>query len=383
MSADKGENSTSVSDNVYSSESPSPHVGEVSEQIQSADMSSILNRMNDSIMQSNQLLVRGMKEQGKHKRAPPMSDSDSENGDVNEPLSKKKRSFYFDEVDNVPAIHRDSPPPDVCNFPSASQSVAHSPAPLIAGHTTETRPSAEDVFSLFGEQDIEEEINVLEKDSVSQDQFLSEVNNAVAKTKITGPPISEHLAGIINKKFHLGLEPAQRKALIDKYLVPENCSGLYRLRVNHEILNSLRSSSKIADKHVTMLQDALITASSAVATSVEDLLKSREMKSPLDFQTVVSRQIDIITLLGFISSELSYRRKEALRPSIAPEYKTACSRTTKATTYLFGDDLSKVMQEVRTTSRLLCTNFSATRPYRRRGYQRSNFDANQNNSFLL
>ena len=362
MSADNGKNSTTVSNNMYPSESPSPHVGEVSEQTQSADIFSILNRMNDSIMQSNQLLVQVIKEQGKHKRAPPMSDSDSENGDVNEPISKKKRSFYFNEVDNVPAIHRDSPPADVCNVPSASQSVAHSPAPLIAGHTTETHPSAEDVVSLFSEQDIEEEINVLENNSVSQDQLLSQVENAVATAKITGPPISEHLAGIIDRKFHLGLEPIQRKALIDKYLVPENCPGLYRPRVNHEIWNSLRSSSKIANKHVTMLQDALITASSAIATSVEDLLKSREMKS-LDFQSVASRQIDIITLLGFISSELSYRRKEALRPSIAPEYKTACSRTTKPTTLLFGDDLSKVMQEVRTTSQLLCTNFSGTRPY--------------------
>jgi len=96
----------------------------------------------------------------------------------------------------------------------------------------------------------------------------------------------------------------------------------------------------------------------------------------------VSRQIDAITLLGFTSSELSYGRKEAPRPSIAPEYKSACSRTTKPTTLLFGDDLSKVMQEVRTTSRLLSNNCSATRPQRRGGNQRLNFDANQKNSFL-
>ena len=116
-----------------------------------------------------------------------------------------------------------------------SQSVAHSPAPLIAGHTTETHPSVEDVVSLFSEQDIEEELNDLENDSVSQDLFLSEVENAVAMAKITGPPISEHLAGIITKKFHLGLEPTQRKALSDKYLVPDHCSGFYRPLVNHDI----------------------------------------------------------------------------------------------------------------------------------------------------
>ena len=92
------------------------------------------------------------------------------------------------------------------NVPSVSQSVAHSLAPLIAGHTTETRPSVKDVVSLFGEQEIEGETNALENDSVSQDQFLSEVKNAVSMAKLTGPPMSEHLAGIINKKSHLGLE---------------------------------------------------------------------------------------------------------------------------------------------------------------------------------
>ena len=66
-----------------------------------------------------------------------------------------------------------------------------------------------------------------------------------------------------------------------------------------------------------MLQDARITASSAIATLTEDLLKGREIKTPLDSQSVVSRQIDAITLLGIISSELSFRRKKAQRPSIA------------------------------------------------------------------
>ena len=383
MSAENVENSTMVSNRETSLEVSSPPTCEVAERSQSADIFSILNRMNESITQSNQLLVQVVRGQGKHGRAPCTSDSDSDIGDFNEPPSKKKRLSSVAEDGNMPRIYQDFPPAVIHNAPTASQSVANSPAPAIAGHNTETRPSADDVVSLFGEQDIEEEANATKIDTASQDQFLTEVENAVATAKNTGPPISEHLAGIINKKFHLELEPAQRKALIDKYLVPENCSGLYRPRVNHEIWNSLRSSSKIADKSVTMLQDALITASSAIVTSIEDLLKGREMKTPLDFQTVVSRQIDAITLLGFISSELSYRRKEALRPSIAPEYKSACSRTTKPTTLLFGDDLSKVMQEVRTTSRLLSNNFSATRPQRRGGNQRLNFDANQNNSFLL
>ena len=201
--------------------------------------------------------------------------------------------------------------------------------------------------SLFGEQDIDEEVNDPETDPISQEQFLAEVENAASTAKVTGPPVSENVADIINKKFHVGLEPVQRKAIIDKYLVPENCSGLYRPQVNHEIWNSLRPSSKVANKSITMLQDALITASSAVTISTEEMLKCCETLNPLDFQNIVSHQIDIIIILGFISSELSSRHKEALWP-VVPEYKSACSRTTKPSTLLFGDDLPKVMQEVHT-----------------------------------
>ena len=229
-------------------------------------------------MHSNQLLVQVVIRQGKHRPAPCTSDSDSDIGDFNEPPSKKRRSSSVAEDGIMPLIYQDSPPAVIHNSPSASNSVANSPAPAIAGHNTETRPSAGDALSLFGEQDIEEEANATKNDTASQDQFLTEVENVVATAKNMGPPISEHLAGIINKKFHLEIEPTQRKALIDKYLAPENCSGLYRPHMNQIIWNSLRSSSKIADKSVTMLQDDLITASSAIATSIEDLLKGREMK---------------------------------------------------------------------------------------------------------
>ena len=384
MSTESGENFEVTFNQASSLDAPSPHTLQFSEQAQSVDLLSVLNRVNDSIINSNKLIIQPIKDQGKQRCLRYVSDSDPDDRDYNEPPLKKKwlgvASATCSKSTVMPDLGTNSPSVDVTTI--ATPHDTNSPALLIAGHATETRPSADDVVSLFGEQDIDEEVNDPETDPISQDQFLMEVENAVSTAKVTGPPISEHLADIINKKFHVGLEPAQRKAIIDKYLVPEICSGLYRPRVNHEIWSSLRPSSKVADKSITMLQDALIAASSAVAISTEEMLKCREMKTPLDFQNIVSRQIDIITILGFISLELSFRRKEALRPSIAPEYKSACSRTTKPSMLLFGDDLPKVMQEVRTTNRLLHNNFSATRPYRRGGAVQMNVDSNNGTSFI-
>ena len=88
-------------------------------------------------------------------------------------------------------------------------------------------------------------------------------------------------------------------------------------------------------------QDALVTALSAVAWSID-----------LDCQTIVARQIDVLTLLGNVSKELSYRRKEALRPVMHTEAMGSYDRTTKPSTFLFGDDLPITMKEVPAISRI-------------------------------
>ena len=133
---------------------------------------------------------------------------------------------------------------------------------------------------------------------------------ATAISAPKGPPVADHLAKILNDKFHIEFEPAQRKQLIGEYLIPENWTGFYRPRVNPQVWGTIRPEAKSADKSLAALQDA-------------DILKSRESKTHLDYQSVISKEIDAITLLGFVSKEISYRRKEAMRPSINPIYKAA------------------------------------------------------------
>ena len=87
-----------------------------------------------------------------------------------------------------------------------------SPAPIVR-HINETRPAVDDALRHFGEQDIDEGVNASET-LQSQENILTEVANAITKDKPMGPPISDHLAKILNKKFHIELEIAQRKGLI-------------------------------------------------------------------------------------------------------------------------------------------------------------------------
>ena len=148
----------------------------------------------------------------------------------------------------------------------------------------------------------------------------------------------------MSAKLHIELDSMQRKSLLDKYLILENCTCFYRPVVNHETWTSLSAFSTASDKSFTALQVALLIASIAVAMSIEENLKHPEKKLDVDYEAFVSRHSDISTFLWFICKEFSYRRKEAMGPSVHPEFRGACGRNNMPAAILFGGDLTKTIQ---------------------------------------
>ena len=94
----------------------------------------------------------------------------------------------------------------------------------------------------------------------------------------------------------------------------------------------------------------------------------------LEHKVVATRLIDVITLLVSICKELSYRRKEALRPYLTSDFKYACNRSTKPEKFLFGNDISKTMQDIKTMGKIVQNS-----PQRARGA--SQFRASVQNVF--
>ena len=98
---------------------------------------------------------------------------------------------------------------------------------------------------------------------------------------------------------------------------------------------------------------------SAISLVTDDLLQSRERKS---YEVLISHLIDSVALLGHANKELSFKRKEALRPHLSSDFKQACSRNFKPKKYLFGNDLAKTLQQIKATSQVV-GNFVAP-PYK-------------------
>ena len=110
---------------------------------------------------------------------------------------------------------------------------------------------------------------------------------------------------------------------------------------------------------MTVLQDTLIKGSSAIVVTVEDLLRNREKKTSPNYRSLIPRLTDAVALLGHVNKELSFKRRDVIRPYLNQEFKQACSRTLKSGKLLLGEDLPKTLQELKTTNRLMSNNMGS------------------------
>ena len=90
--------------------------------------------MNDSIINSNKLIIQAIKEQGKQRCLRSVSDSDPDDRDYNEPPLKKKQlsvaSATCSKRTVMPELGRNSPLVDVTTTPTTTLHDTNSTAPL-------------------------------------------------------------------------------------------------------------------------------------------------------------------------------------------------------------------------------------------------------------
>ncbi|CAB4029893.1 Hypothetical predicted protein, partial [Paramuricea clavata] len=131
--------------------------------------------------------------------------------------------------------------------------------------------------------------------SMSEDEdntsLLTKIGESLCPTEDHGPQVIEKLSQLVNTKFVMDLDLEKRKQLSEKYKTPKNYC--------------------------------------------------REKRSIPDYKSVMSNLIDCIALIGHVHKELSFKRRDQIRPSLTNEFKPACSCNNKMEKSLFGDNLSK------------------------------------------
>jgi hypothetical protein len=163
----------------------------------------------------------------------------------------------------------------------------------------------------------------------------------------------EKLAQITDKNFVIELEPEKLKNILQKHKRPQNCEQLYVPKVNPEIWYKIPGHAKKKDIKLANLQDTLQTSVSAIMSSLDSIMQSHGLKEQTSLQMVASNLVDATALIGHVSKELSFKRRESIRPFLHHDFKQACSRTNKVESLLFGSDLAATAQKIKNTSKVM------------------------------
>ncbi|XP_028390673.1 uncharacterized protein LOC114515588 [Dendronephthya gigantea] len=216
----------------------------------------------------------------------------------------------------------------------------------------------DDVLSLFGGSEGEYDHDGGEgeaeiSDLDNEDDLLSSISQDLFETTDKGPAISEKLAKITDKNFIVELEPGKLKNILQKHPRPQNCEQLYVPKVNPEIWYKMPGYTRKKDIKLANLQDTLQTSVSAIMSSLNDIMQSHEMKRQTDLKMVVSKLVDATALIGHVSKELSFKRRDSIKPFLHNDFKQACSRDNKVESLLFGTDLPATAQKIKNTSKVM------------------------------
>ena len=154
----------------------------------------------------------------------------------------------------------------------------------------------------------------------------------------------------------------KRKEILQKYEKACNCDNVLVPKVNEEIWSKLLVNAKCSDIRTSALQDTLVKVSSAIICTTDKLLEHKEKKTIPSYKALINSLLDSVALLGHVCTELSYKRRDALKPFLHQDFRLACARSRNPGKLLqFGNDLAKTLQELKTTNKIMTNNSSDAR----------------------
>ena len=322
----------------------------------SSDILQAISSMKANLDQTNQILATLMAE----RKRPPTWLPDGDHPSF-------KRSMTEHDLESVASKNATSgaaqtanfPAAQTANFTAAQTANFHSAQTETTFESTETsidpmqRSSEEDVLSLYGGKEFDDHQGSDLEEEVDNDSLLNGLNELLLPSEDQGPPISDQLAKIVNAKFATEFDLQKRKTILEKYKVPKICESLLVPKVNPEIWAKLPTQSKRGDIRMSSLQDSIARVTGSISSTIDDLLKAREKKSQIDFKAIIAQLLDCTVLLGHVNQEMSFKRRDSLRPHLSNDFKQACSRNLKPSKMLFGDDLPKTIEALKATNKVV------------------------------
>ena len=194
--------------------------------------------------------------------------------------------------------------------------------------------------------DLASNVPVLETADITQitldsSEFLPSI---FEETETFGPDVAAAIAQRVNDSVSKKPLETKFKELQDKYKSPKNSNFLcvpcnFNLELWHDL--QLPRSTKSKDLGLQEIQKNLAKSAQPMIQLLDTVLKLQVEETPVDLSQILPLIADAVTLLGHASYLTSLKRREFLKPDIAPAYQSVCSKSNPVTTNLFGDELPK------------------------------------------
>ena len=216
----------------------------------------------------------------------------------------------------------------------------------------------------------------------SEYALLAEEIDYITSKETPAPKINTTWAEKINSNwdgynnFHI------MKPLYDKYKIPENCEKIRAPIMNPEMKRLL--TTKWQKKSDTIFNGMQKTLTKVAAASIQLNELNMGTKNRETRKKGMQITADIMTMLNNVNVDISTKRKAYIRSVIKPEYKDLCNKdATQVTNYLFGDNVTQDIKDVRIKYRIGQNTRSHTSYYSGYGKQSSNYYSRRGqNSFL-
>ncbi|XP_069102741.1 uncharacterized protein [Argopecten irradians] len=182
--------------------------------------------------------------------------------------------------------------------------------------------------------------------------FLKDLDQQFSKDNTFSPKVHDGLAKIVNDGFKRQLDHKQRKEIFQKHLCPENCNSLVVPKINNNVLNTLKSSHRNRDSGLRLTQTYICGAMYPLIHLTNILTQGSKGLPPTAVKDCLSLAHDTFRLLQVGFSDVTYRRRQALKPILHPDFKALCDSTEPPTQWLLGDDLENKIKELSDAQRI-------------------------------
>ena len=156
-----------------------------------------------------------------------------------------------------------------------------------------------------------------------------------------GPKVSDALAKRINEAFSKKPIESKFKALAEKHCSPENCNLLTVPRVNPGIWNDLPRAT--GSSEICYPRDS----------GVESLIRCKKEKAEFDQKLLLDYLCNSLSFIGNASFQVSLKRRELLKPDLSRSFRFLCSSPTLLSRFLFGDELSKSVKDIKRANKIM------------------------------